>query len=84
MGFAAFGGAVVVAIPAAAPDHGAGPQGEQMKAASLCIFDVSVPLRGHHAFSALQWPFKYGTYSESSRYTMVPSGNETDGPDPRL
>ena len=58
LGFAAFGGAVVVAIPAAAPDHGAGPQGEQMKAALLCILDVSVPLRGRHALSDLQRPFK--------------------------
>ena len=66
VGFSAINGAGVLSIPAAAPDHGAGPQGEHMKAEVLCILNVSVPLRDRHALSDLQWPFKYGTCCESS------------------
>jgi hypothetical protein len=52
--FIAIAGTVVEVKPVLTPDHGAGSQGEQMKAASLVFFNVTVLFRGFHALSVLQ------------------------------
>ena len=84
--FAAICGIVVSAMRAAGPDHGAGSQGMHSMSAVHGIANVSVLFLGHHALSDLQWPLRIGTMwcRESSRYMIVPSCKETEGPASRL
>ena len=83
--FAAIAGATVALLfPLVQGSGVACPQGEHTKSAVLEIANVSVRLLGFHALSDLQKPFNIGTPMLVSRYTLVPSEGETDGPDSRL
>ena len=84
--FTAVCGTGAGATRAASPDYGAGSQGMHMGSAVRGIASVSVPPCGLHALSDLQWPLKIGTWwcGDSSRYTVVPSWKDTEGPAPRL